>query len=98
MKSSTFVSAIALVSAVFSVAASAQTGRPSAAEVQDRSAPAQVASTDSEVGSYARYLMLNGVTRDEAIAAARNTDHPATRVVAARSVRGGVGAKASAQQ
>jgi len=37
MKSTAVISAIALVASVFSVAASAQTGRPSAQEVQDRS-------------------------------------------------------------
>jgi len=33
---------------------------------------------DAQVGSYARYLMLNGTPREEAVKAAQNVDHPAT--------------------
>ena len=86
MKSTAFVSAVAIVAAIFSVAAQAQTGRPSTVEVQAAADTPRVAAADEELGSYARYLMLNGATRDEALAAARNIDHPAARkVVASRS-------------
>jgi len=34
---------------------------------------------DEALGSYARYLMLNGKSRDEAIREARHIDHPAAR-------------------
>ena len=86
MKSTAFVSTIAIVAAIFSVAAQAQTGRPSTVEVQAAADTPRVAVADEELGSYARYLMLNGATRDEALAAARNIDHPAARkVVASRS-------------
>jgi hypothetical protein len=76
MKPIVFTVAIALAAAAFSVAASAQTGAPSAQEVgraAASSAPVEVA--DSDAGSYARYLMLNGKTRDEAIKEAQYVDH-----------------------
>ncbi len=79
MKSTLLVTAIALAAAVFTVAAQAQTGRPSSVEVSaSREAPRTVAA-DDEAGSYARYLMLNGATREEALASARNIDHPPVR-------------------
>jgi hypothetical protein len=83
MKSTAFVTAVALAAAIFSVAADAQTGRPSAVELQAQAEAPHVAAKDQELGSYARYLMLNGTTRDEAIAAARNIDHPASRKLVA---------------
>ena len=43
--------------------------------------------SDDELGSYGRYLMLNGATRDEAVAQARNVDHPAPRKLVASQSR-----------
>ena len=76
---STLVSAIALAAAAFAISAQAQTGRPSPIEVQASSDTPHIVAADNELGSYARYLMLNGATREEAIVAARNVDHPAQR-------------------
>ena len=64
----------ALLAVVVAGNAQAQTGRPSEAPA---ACPEIVAVDGDEVGSYARYLMLNGVTRDAAVKAARNIDHPA---------------------
>ena len=78
MKSTAF--AVALLAGVFTVAANAQTGTPSAQEVGGTTATTQSAPVDvsnSQVGSYARYLMLNGKTREEAVAEAQTFDHPA---------------------
>ena len=84
--STSLIAAIALLSAVVSGGAQAQTGRPSTVEVRAAADAPRVAAADEELGSYARYLMLNGATRDDAVAAARNIDHPAARkVVASRS-------------
>ena len=90
MKSSTSLfAAITVVAAAFSVGAHAQTGRPSTIEVPAAAAAPRVAAADQELGSYARYLMLNGATREDAIDAARNIDHPAPRkVLASRSHAG----------
>lgn len=86
MKSTSLFAAIAVLSAVFSVAAQAQTGRPATVEVPAAADAPRVAVADEELGSYGRYLMLNGATREEAVAAARNIDHPAPRkVLASRS-------------
>lgn len=94
MKPTAAVTAIALLAAVFSVAASAQTGRPSDVETQDPPQAGHVVDvTRSQVGSYARYLMLQGVTRDEAISQAQTFDHPAT---ATRFASSAARAKASA--
>jgi hypothetical protein len=79
MKSIALVTSVALVAAIFSAAANAQTGRPSAVEVRAAADVPQAVANDPELGSYARYLMLNGATRDDAVAAARNIDHPAAR-------------------
>ena len=83
MKTLALVTAAGLA-AFFSVAASAQTGRPSAVEVPaaaDRPAPASAPAAYGQApGSYARYLMLNGATRENALVAARNVDHPVQRV------------------
>ena len=86
MKSTFLVATVAVAAALFSVGASAQTGRPSAIEVKAAAiAPTPVAA-DEALGSYARYLMLNGATREQAVAAARNIDHAPTRtLVAVRS-------------
>jgi hypothetical protein len=84
MKSSTpLVAAIAVLAAVFSMTAQAQTGRPSTVEVKAAADTPRVAADDAELGSYGRYLMLNGATRDAALVAARNIDHPAPRKVLA---------------
>ena len=87
MKSATsLIAAIAVLSAAFSVAAQAQTGRPSTVEVQAAADAPRVVAADDELGSFGRYLMLNGATREDAVAAARNIDHPAPRKqVASRS-------------
>ena len=79
MKTTAFAAA-ALLAGLFTVAAHAQTGTPSAQEVGATtaaapSAPVNVAEDD--VGSYARYLMLNGKTREEAVKEAQTFDHPA---------------------
>ena len=87
MKSTLLLTA-ALATAVFTAAAQAQTGRPSANEVQSFADVPHAVVADEELGSYGRYLMLNGATRDEALAAARNIDHPVARSrVAARGRR-----------
>jgi len=80
MKITAFAAAAALLASVVTVAAHAQTGTPSAQEVGATtaaapSAPVNVAEDD--VGSYARYLMLNGKTREEAVKEAQTFDHPA---------------------
>jgi hypothetical protein len=90
MKSPLLIGAIGVLSAFVSLAAQAQTGRPSAIEVKAAADAPRVASADPELGSYGRYLMLNGTPRDQAVAAARNIDHPASRqVLASRSRESG---------
>jgi hypothetical protein len=79
MKSPLLVSTIALAAAVFAVAAQAQTGRPSTIEVPAAGDAPRAIAADQELGSYGRYLMLNGTTRETALAAARNVDHPVGR-------------------
>jgi hypothetical protein len=79
MKSTLLVTAIALAAAASTISAQAQTGRPSAIEVESSSDAPHAVAADQELGSYARYLMLNGATRDEALAAARNIDHSVVR-------------------
>ena len=83
MKSTAFVTAVAIAAAIFSVAASAQTGRPSPVEVKAAADTPRDVVADQELGSYARYLMLNGATREEAVAAARNIDNAPTRTLLA---------------
>ncbi len=96
MKSTALVTAIALLATAFSIAANAQTGRPAEAP-SDR--PSQVSIGDAQVGSYARYLMLNGTPRDVAIKAAANVDHPAPSTrFALRTLRARGAATAPAQQ
>jgi hypothetical protein len=77
MKSTALIAAVALVSAAFCVGANAQTGRPSTEEAP--AAPVAVVQGDAQVGSYARYLMLSGMSRDEAIVQAAPFDRPAPR-------------------
>jgi len=88
----------AVVAAIFSLSAQAQTGRPSAVEVQSAADAPRVAANDRELGSYARYLMLNGETRDNAVAAARNIDHPAGRKLVASQDRARPAAQSTARQ
>lgn len=83
MKSTFLVATVAVASALLSVGASAQTGRPSAVEVKSAAVAPQPVVADEALGSYARYLMLNGATREQAIAAARNIDHAPTRTLLA---------------
>jgi hypothetical protein len=83
MKSTSLTAAVAVLSTVFAVAAQAQTGRPSTVEVRAAADAPRIVAADDELGSYGHYLMLNGATRDEAVAAARNIDHPAARKVVA---------------
>ena len=83
MKSTFLVATVAVAGALFSVGASAQTGRPSAVEVKAAADAPQAVAADEALGSYARYLMLNGATREQAIAAARNIDHAPTRTLLA---------------
>lgn len=79
MKSTLLATSIALAAAVFTLAAQAQTGRPSPIEVPASSDAPRAVAADQELGSYGRYLMLNGATREEALVAARNVDHPVVR-------------------
>jgi hypothetical protein len=70
-----FIVTAAIAAALFTGAANAQTGRPSAEEIGQPAAPTNVIDTaTSDTGSYARYLMLNGKTREEAVAEAKTTD------------------------
>ena len=86
-----------IAAAIFSVAAHAQTGRPSAQEVPAAADAPQIVVADAQLGSYARYLMLNGATRADAIVAARNIDHPAPRA-SARTLAAVQGAGPAARQ
>jgi len=95
MQKTVLVAAATIAAAFFSVAANAQTGRPSPVEVKAAAdAPRSVAADDA-LGSYARYLMLNGATREQAIEAARNIDHAPTRTLHAQRshVRAGADAR-----
>jgi len=83
MKSLSFTTAAVVATALFSAAAGAQTGRPSSVEVHAAADAPQAVVVDTQLGSYARYLMLNGATRDEAVAAARNVDNAPTRTLLA---------------
>ena len=98
MKSTALVTTVALAAAIFSVAANAQTGRPSAVELQAQAEAPHVVGNDQELGSYARYLMLNGATRGDAVVAARNIDHPAARKLVASRGRAGANAQAPVRQ
>ena len=98
MKSTLLISAIALAAAAFTVSAQAQTGRPSSLEVQAAGDAPHAVVADQELGSYGRYLMLNGATRDEALVAARNVDHPVVRSRLAAQGRTAADAKAPVRQ
>jgi len=86
MKTTVLVTLAGIAAALFSIAAQAQTGRPSAVEVPAAAdAPHAVESAYGKApGSYARYLMLNGATRENALVAARNIDNPVERTTARR--------------
>ena len=96
MKSTFLVATVAVAAALFSVGASAQTGRPSPVEVKAAADAPKAVAADEALGSYARYLMLNGATREQAVAAARNIDHAPTRTLLA--VRSHARAEADARQ
>jgi hypothetical protein len=98
MKTPLLVAAIALAAAAFTVTAQAQTGRPSAIEVQAAGDAPHAVAADTQLGSYGRYLMLNGATRDEAIVAARNIDHPVASTRLASQGRDRADAKAPARR
>ena len=86
MKTTALVTLAGIAAALFSIAAQAQTGRPSVVEVPAAAdAPQAVAQSYGKApGSYARYLMLNGATRENALVAARNIDNPADRTPSRR--------------
>ena len=90
MKTTVIVTIAGIAAALLSVAAQAQTGRPSTVEVPAAADTPHAVETSygKAPGSYARYLMLNGATRENALVAARNIDHPAdatnTRRLAAK--------------
>jgi hypothetical protein len=98
MKSTLLVTTFALAAAAFAVSAQAQTGRPSAIEVPASGELAHPVAADAELGSYGRYLMLNGATRDVAIAAARNVDHPDVRSRVATRGRAAADEKAAVRR
>jgi hypothetical protein len=84
MKSTAFVALAGIAAAIFSIAAQAQTGRPSVQEVPAAADTPHAVAGDQELGSYARYLMLNGATRENALVAAHNVDAPAESAGARR--------------
>jgi len=96
MQKTVLVAAATVAAAFFSVAANAQTGRPSPVEVKAAADVPRSVAADEALGSYARYLMLNGATREQAIEAARNIDHAPTRTLL--SQRSHVRADANARQ
>lgn len=96
MQKTVLVAAATIAAAFFSVAANAQTGRPSLVEVKTAADAPRSIVADEALGSYARYLMLNGATREQAIEAARNIDHAPTRTLLA--LRSHARADANARQ
>ncbi len=78
MKTTALVTLAGIAAALFSIAAQAQTGRPSTVEVPAAADTPHAAAVSygRAPGSYARYLMLNGATRENALVAARNIDNP----------------------
>ncbi len=91
MKIAYLIATGAVLSAAFIVgAAQAQSGRPSFVQIQQH-AEATVSREQSpvsqdELGSYGRYLVLNGKPRDVAIEMTRNIDHPQASRSAAQPV------------
>jgi hypothetical protein len=96
MQKTLLVAAVTAAAAFFSVAANAQTGRPSPVEVKAAADAPHSVAADEALGSYARYLMLNGATREHAIEASRNVDHVPTRTLLA--LRSHARADANARQ
>jgi hypothetical protein len=88
MRATTLASSLALAAALFSTAASAQTGRPSEAPDAIARSSSVIDTSRDPAGSYAHYLMLNGVTPDVAIRQAQSIDHPALRKVARHRANG----------
>ena len=79
MKPAFVTFSLAVVAAGFTISAGAETGRPSCLQMphtDESAATVQAESSSPQPGSYAKYLMLNGVPREAAISAARNIDHP----------------------
>jgi hypothetical protein len=76
MKNRTVARALALAAVLAATGAMAQTGRPAEAPAPRAGV---IDTRQDDAGAYAHYLMLNGVTRDEAIRAAQGIDHPAPR-------------------
>lgn len=79
MKIKVISTSVALMCVAITIPARADTGRPSEGQTRIETACAAPATPidagqDAQVGSYARYLMLNGKSRDRAIAEARNID------------------------
>jgi hypothetical protein len=83
MQKTVLVAAVTIAAAIFSVGANAQTGRPSSVEVKAAADAPRTVAADEALGSYARYLMLNGATRERAVEAARYIDHVPTRTLLA---------------
>ena len=88
MKAMTLASSLALGAACFSTATIAHAGRPSEAPDSIARSSSAIDTSRDPAGSYAHYLMLNGVTPDVAIREARNIDHPAPRKFAAHGEHG----------
>jgi len=88
---------LAGIAAAFSIAAHAESGRPSALEVPAAADVPHAVAADEPLGSYARYLMLNGATRDAALVAARNIDRPDAASVGRRLAVNRARARADAQ-
>jgi len=84
MKTTALVTLAGIAAAIFSIAAHAESGRPSAQEVPAAADAPRAVASDEELGSYARYLMLNGATREAAVIAARNIDRPADALASRR--------------
>ena len=98
MNTRLLVTAIALAATAFSVSSQAPTGRPSVIEAQAAADGPRTVAADQELGSYGRYLMLNGATRETALAASRNVDHPVARERVATRARAGADADAQVRR
>lgn len=89
MKIKAISTSVALMCIAAALPARADTGRPSEGQAGIETACAAPAAPidagqDAQVGSYARYLMLNGKSRDRAITEARNIDRHATPDIASK--------------
>ena len=80
----TIVAGVAVLVIQFGSPASAATGAPSTHETGGtvHSQPTPIDMDQSDAGSYARYLMLNGASRPDAIELARNVDHATSMSIA----------------